>query len=309
MSILGLHHMTAIAADAQQNLDFYRDVLGLRFIKKTVNFDDPSVYHFYFADGAASPGSVLTFFPWAGIVRGEVGAGQISAIAFEAPAGSLEFWQAHLTKRGVSVTPIQNRFGSDGLAFKDPEGLPLEILGYTNPTDTPINATAEVSEANALRGLATPTLLTREAQPTIDFLADTMGAIRISEEGNRTRLSLGVEGARGSLDVLQDPKAPSGRQGFGTVHHIAVAIADDATQEAVQQKIAAAGHWVTPMRDRQYFHSIYFPEPAGVLCEIATLGPGFTVDEAPDKLGTGLMLPEFLEPRRAEIEAALVPVK
>ncbi len=306
--ILGLHHVTAFARDPQANLTFYRDVLGLRFIKKTVNFDDPGVYHFYFSDASASPGSVLTFFPWTGIVKGKVGAGQVSAIAFEVRGNSLDFWKAHLTGHDVAYTPIHGRFGEYGIALEDPDGLPLELIGVDGWIEASGWTTDSIEEKHAILGLAPPTILTRESAPTIQFLEQSVGAKISARQGERTRLSFGTPSPRTSIDVLEDSDAEPGTQGYGTVHHVAFAIEDDPSQEQLRAQIAAMPHPVSPVRDRQYFHSIYFPEPSGVLCEVATNGPGFAIDEAPEALGTALKLPEFLEGRRAEIEAMLPPV-
>ncbi|MGF1450322.1 MAG: ring-cleaving dioxygenase [Opitutales bacterium] len=307
--IQGLHHVTAIARDPQTNLSFYRDVLGMRFIKKTVNFDDPSVYHFYFADANASPGCVLTFFPWPNAVKGVLGAGQVATLAFAVRTDSLDFWKARLADHGIEATAIADRFGQPGLGFDDPEGLPLELLGTNENTGLTGRATDAIIQEQAIQCLAPPTLLTQHRAPTVRFLEETVGAKVSAEQGQRTRLSFDVSGPRNSIDVVEDPQASVGRQGYGSVHHVAFAIEDDATQQTLRAHIAGAGHTVTPMRDRQYFHSIYFPEPSGVLCEVATNGPGFAIDEAPEALGTKLMLPAFLENRRDEIEAILPPVQ
>lgn len=302
--LTGVHHLTAIASDPQQNIDFYAGLLGLRLVKKTVNFDDPSAYHLYYGDESGSPGSIITFFYWprhAG--RGRVGAGQVSAITFLAPADSLDFWAERL--RAHDVTTVRRvRFGEDTLAFADPDGIPIEIVAVA---DDPRGGWlgAGLGAEIALRGMHTVELTVREAAPTETLLTGDMGYRLVRREGNRARFTVGTGVSGETVDVIADPSAVAGLGGVGTVHHIAWSVPDDASQLTMRQRLVAAGYFVSDVRDRDYFHSIYYRERAGILFEIATATPGFAVDEAPDALGTSLRLPKQFAAYRAQIEAAL----
>jgi catechol 2,3-dioxygenase-like lactoylglutathione lyase family enzyme len=286
VKIPGIHHITAIASDPQRNLDFYTAVLGLRLVKLTVNFDDPGTYHFYFADEAGRPGSILTFFPWPGAMAGRHGSGQAAAISFSVP--TLDGWAARLP--GAKA---EQRFGQDLLSFADPDGLPLELI-------------AAGGAGSGIRGFHGVTLSEAGYESTAKLLTETFGYELSASEGNRFRYA-GMAG--NSVDLLCQPEARRGGMGAGTVHHVAFRTETDEAQRHWQTRLAEQGLNVTPILDRQYFRSIYFREPGGVLFEIATDPPGFATDEALDQLGTHLKLPPWLERARPEIEQALPKLK
>ena len=308
--IRSLHHVTATVADAQQDLDFYAGLLGLRLVKKTVNFDNPGVYHFYYGDETGTPSTIMTTFPYAGwgVPVGTQGAGQITVTSFSAPAGSLPGWRDRLADAAADFDEAPPRFGSPVLTVRDPSGLVLELIesgadarqGWTSP-GTP--------EGSALFGVHGVTLSVRSAGPTLEFLTGVLGWRVVAEEGPRTRLEVGAGGPGATLDVLESPSAPAAVNGLGTVHHVAMAVAGAEEQLAVREDLIARGWAVTEVRDRQYFTSIYFREPGGVLYEVATAGPGFLVDEEAHALGRELKLPPWEEPNRARIEDRLPEVR
>jgi len=302
--ILGIHHVTAIADDPQTNVDFYAGVLGLRLVKKTVNFDDPSTYHLYYGDGLGSPGTIMTFFPWPGVRRGTLGSGQTRATAFAIPASSLDFWRRRLEDAGVGTADVE-RFGVAGLAFTDPDGLPLELVATVRPDDIrePWGGSS-VPGQHAIRGFDGVTLVHADPAATERLLVDVMGFRRIAEDGTRVRYASGGGGSGTFVDLVRDPAAVPGRVAGGSVHHVAFRVADDPAQSEWMDRLFAAGHPTTDVKDRQYFHSIYFREPGGVLFELATDNPGFAIDEPVDALGGGLRLPPWLESARERIEAA-----
>jgi glyoxalase family protein len=301
----GLHHITAIASDPKQNLDFYTRVLGLRFVKKSVNQDDPGTYHLYYGDYAASPGTILTFFPWPGTRRGRPGTGQAYATAFSVPAASLTFWQQRLTALNVAASPVEKRFDDEVIALSDPDGLRLELV-FTRENDSrPPAPSDDVPAEFAIRGFHSSTLALVDAEATADVLTEKMGYRLASSSGQRSRYSAGAGGPGTYVDLLTDPTLPHGLNGAGTIHHVAFRVTDDATQVAAREQLLRSGLQVSPVIDRAYFKSIYYREPNGVLFEIATDGPGFAIDEPVETLGTHLSLPPRLEPLRTEIEAAL----
>ena len=304
--IAGLHHVTAIASDPQTNLDFYTEVLGLRFVKRTVNFDDPGTYHFYFGDDAGSPGTILTFFPWPGAVRGHAGAGEVARTAFSVPAASLEYWHQRLTDQGLLVERTGKRFDEQVLTFPDPDGMQIEIVAHADAGPANAPRFASVPPEHAIRGFFGVTLLEQNAAQTASIL-NVMGFQKIGEEGNRLRFSAPGRALGNHIDLLIDPNAKFGRSGAGSVHHIAFRATDDAAQHEWRQEIAKHLD-VTPVLDRTYFHSIYFREPGGVLFELATDPPGFTFDEPIESLGEELRIPQWLEPKRSFIEKRLPPV-
>ena len=305
MHLLGLHHITAIASDPRQNLAFYTQVLGLRFVKKSVNQDDPGTYHLYYGDYAGSPGTVLTFFPWMGLRRGRPGHGQAYATAYSVPSGSLSFWQERLARLGVPTAPIESRFADEVLPVFDPDGLRLELIA-TAETDLRLPAPAkDVPAANAIRGFHSSTLGLLEAGPTMSLLVGTMGYRQVAQAGPRTRFAVATGGPGTYVDLLTDPALPRGVNGAGTIHHVAFRTPNDAAQATAHREVARRGLSISPVIDRAYFKSIYYREPGGVLFEIATDQPGFTIDEPVESLGSKLGLPPHLEPHRAEIEAAL----
>jgi catechol 2,3-dioxygenase-like lactoylglutathione lyase family enzyme len=311
-SILGLHHVTAITADAQKNIDFYSGVLGLRLVKLTVNFDDPASYHLYYGDELGRPGSVLTFFAWPGAYRGRIGPPQVTVIAFAVPSGALDHWSKRLKEHGVDHQPPADRFGEPVLTFADPDGLRLEITSsveVTEPKGQPW-AAGPVPVEYAIHGFHSITVSEEGYENTAKLLTDVMGFKSIGHEQNRFRYRAGNgDGFASTVDLVCVPSAPHGGMGAGVVHHVAFRTPDDAQQKAWHKEIAAKGFNISPVMDRTYFHSIYYREPGGVLFEIATNNPGFTLDEPPDQLGTKLMLPPWLEPDRVAIEHAVPPVR
>jgi glyoxalase family protein len=303
-TISGIHHITAIASDPQANLDFYTGVLGMRLVKLTVNFDDPGTYHFYFGNDEGSPGSILTFFPWPGAYRGTVGNSQVSATTFAVPSGSLDYWTSRLEQQQVR-TDAGTRFGERVLRFADPDGLPLELVATPQADPTRAWHAGSVAAEHAICGFHSATLSEEGWEKTAALLVDVMGLRGQGNEGNRYRYAAAGRGAGTIVDVLCAPDARFGRSGAGTVHHIAWRTADDAHQLAWREDLVKGGYNVTPVIDRIYFHSIYFREPGGVLFEIATDPPGFALDESREHLGERLMLPQWLEPERAELERSL----
>ncbi len=311
-AISGIHHITAIAGDPQANLDFYRGVLGLRLVKQTVNFDDPGSYHFYFGDGVGSPGTIITFFPWPGAPRGVPGSGEVTATAFAVPVGSLDKWAGRLRELGVASTARSTRFGQGVLAFEDPDGTALELVESPGVETLPAWTGGGVDAAMAVRGFHSATISLRSLDHTADLLTRHFGMARGATEGARTRFTAAGTTAAGAnadvgsvIDLLHTPELARGRSGAGTVHHIAVRATGDAQQARWQRTLAEGGYAVTPVRERDYFRSVYFRERGGVLFEIATDGPGFAIDEPPDALGTSLKLPRMYEPDRAAIAGSL----
>jgi len=297
----GLHHVTAISGDAQETVDFYTAVLGLRLVKRTVNFDDPSTYHLYFGDETGAPGTILTFFPFRGASRGRVGKGQASATAFAVPPDSVEYWVERLTDLGVDADEPVERFGETVLALRDGDGQPVELVA----TDSPVEpwTGGPVPPAHAVRGFHGATLSSARPATTGSVLAE-LGFERVGRESDRTRYRAAGDRAA-VVDVLDDEDATPGRQGAGTVHHVAFRAPDDDAQFAARDRLLEAGLRVTGQKDRQYFRSVYFREPGGVLFEVATDGPGFAIDEDADALGTALTLPPWLEEDREFLEARL----
>jgi glyoxalase family protein len=305
MNLTGLHHITAIASDPKQNVDFYTRVLGLRFVKKSVNQDDPGTYHLYYGNYEASPGTILTFFPWPGMRRGRPGHGQAYATAYSIPAAAVEFWTSRLADLKVPTEPTVERFGDQVITLFDPDGLRLELVATQEADLRPPAPSLEVPAQFALRGFHSSTLGLTDQKATVQLLTAQMGYRKVAQAGHRTRFSVGKSGPGTYVDLLVDPKLPHGLNGAGTIHHIAFRTPDDASHEVAHGEIAQAGFHISPIIDRAYFKSIYYREPGGVLFEIATDQPGFTIDEPLESLGQHLGLPPRLEAHRAEIEAAL----
>jgi len=306
--LTGIHHITAIASDPQANIDFYAGLLGLRLVKKTVNFDDPSAYHLYYGDETGSPGSIVTFFYWPGSAgRGRVGSGQVTRISFSAAPEALPFWADRLGRAGVAATRV-TRFGEDTLAFADPDGIPVEIVAAAADTRTGW-ATAAVPAAYALRGLHTAEVSVAATAATEALIAGEMGYRLVRREAGRARFETGAGGPGSFIDVVAADDAPHGLGGVGTIHHIAWRVPDDVSERAMQDRLARAGYLVSPVRDRSYFRSIYYRERGGVLFEIATDVPGFPHDEPVASLGSALKLPRQFEHARAEIENLLPPLQ
>ncbi len=302
--ISGIHHITAIASDPQRNLDFYTGVLGLRLVKLTVNFDDPGTYHFYFADAEGRPGTILTFFPWPGARRGRPGNGQVSAVAFSVPPDALDYWQDRLRTHGVSTSAVHQRFEEAVLPLRDPDGLQLELVAHEEAPSLPAWDGGPVRAERAIRGFHHAAVWERDAEATAQLLAETFGFRPVGDDGGRFRFAAQESPGR-LVDVVNRPDGEAGVMGAGAVHHIAWRTPDDEKQKKWRRALIGLGYGVTPVKDRQYFHSIYFREPGGVLFEIATDPPGFTLDESRDELGTHLKLPPWLEESRSRIEEAL----
>jgi glyoxalase family protein len=305
LKIPGIHHITAIASDPQRNLDFYTQVLGLRLVKLTVNFDAPDTYHFYFGDGAGHPGSILTFFPWPDAHRGLHGTRQATMIAFSIPAGSTGFWVDRLKQQGMSPSTPIDRFGEEVVPFVDPDGLQLELVAVDSPPATSSWEEGPVPPEHALGGFHGVTLLEEGFEATSALLKETFGFQLTHEAENRARFEALSDQYGRHIDLISLPDAPLGRLGAGIVHHVAWRAADEAQQLAWRERLIELEYDVTPVLDRQYFHSIYFREPGGVLFEIATDPPGFATDEQTDCLGSSLKLPPWLEPQRAELMRTL----
>jgi glyoxalase family protein len=307
-TIAGLHHVTAITADAQKNIDFYCGVLGLRLVKLTVNFDDPGSYHLYYGDELGRPGTIMTFFAWPGGRPGAVGPPQVTATAFAVPADSLGYWSARLKEHNVELKSHADRFGERVLPFADPDGMPLEIIASANPQGLPWTK-GPIPAEHAVRAFHGVTLSEEGYENTAKLLTDVMGFHFIGGEQNRFRYRAAGDGMASTVDLLCVPDGREGSMGAGVVHHVAFRTKDDSQQAAWHKEIAQLGFNVSPVMDRTYFHSIYYREPGGVLFEIATEKPGFAVDESVDHLGGKLMLPAPLERYRAEIERVLPKVR
>jgi len=308
LRIPGIHHITVVAGDPQRNLDFYGGVLGLRLIKTTINFDAPDVYHFYYGDEVGHPGTILTFFPFPNAAKGRRGTGTVDAIAFSIPTGSLDYWTARLKDHGLAIGAPTMRFGEIVLSFTDPDGLRLELIAHDDDTRGGW-AGGPVPVEHAIRGFHGATLLVRDTEPTARLLTETMGFTVAGEEGDRTRYAMG-DGAPGAqVDLVGAPDLAPGGVAAGITHHIAWRTPDEESELRWRRELSALGLDVTGVRDREYFRSIYFHEPGGILFEIATDPPGFTVDESVADLGSSLKLPAWYEPRRAQIERALPPLR
>ena len=304
--IVGLHHVTAIASDPQRNLDFYTEVLGLRFVKRTINFDDPGTYHFYFGNDIGAPGTILTFFPWPHAAKGRIGAGEVIATAFSIPVGSWDFWAERLKTKRVSYTE-DRRFDSRILTLSDPDGMILELVEHKEDQAGDAPRFSDISPDKAIQGFYGVTLLEANLARTEKVLT-VMGLQKIAEENGIARFAPEGASLGRFIDVKIDPAAAVGRMGTGTVHHIAFRNPDDAAQ-AEWRKVLSRFLSVTPVQDRTYFHSIYFREPGGVLFEMATDNPGFLIDEPIESLGEALRIPEWYEPMRPQIEARLTPLE
>lgn len=307
--IQGIHHITAIAGDPQANVDFYHNLLGQRLIKKTVNFDDPGTYHFYFGDEIGTPGTILTFFPWRGAVRGRRGNGEVAATAYTIRPGSVDFWQKRLSEHGVTPGERQKRFGAEVLPFQDPDGMIIEFIVDDGPAAIEVWEDGPIPAEHVLRGFHSATLWVGDAAGTADLLTHSMGYTLAGQEGHRYRFRAVGENSGRFIDLLERPGELHGRLGAGSVHHIAFRTVDDDEQLEYLSALRGQGYNVTPVQDRQYFRSIYFRAPSGVLFEVATDAPGFLYDEPVEALGTSLKLPPWLEPNRARISQILPDFK
>lgn len=307
MNINGIHHITAIASDPATNVAFYTQVLGLRLVKKTVNFDDPQTYHLYYGDEVGTPGTVLTFFPWANARRGTPGVGQVLSWAFRVPSGSLEYWKQRLSARKVADLSSFVRFGRKGLSFRDHDNFLIDIVESDEATESRVWMKTDVPREYAIQGFYGATLGVAAHGPTGKLL-ERLGAELGKTEGAAQRYTIGRGPARSRLDLQAIPGSARGQGGAGTIHHIAFRTPSDEAQAECLRELRKEGFAVSPVQDRSYFHSIYFTEPGGVLFEVATDSPGFTVDETLEALGTQLRVPVWLEPHKKELERVLPPL-
>jgi glyoxalase family protein len=307
--ILGLHHVTATVDRAQADLDFYRALLGLRLVKKTVNFDNHHVYHFYYGDERGTPGTIWTTFPYAGhgVRIGSKGAGQITVTSFSVPSNSLDFWATRFSDQGLRVDDRRSRWSEDSIVIADPSGLAIELVANDDDPRTPWARTT-IAHDSAVRGLHSVSLTIRSLAETIAFMTEILGFQTADESEDGTRLAVNGTMPGHLVDLIHAPDATPAVNGLGTVHHVAFAIADAEAQQRLRDDLIGRGHDVTPVMDRQYFQSIYFREPGGVLFEVATMRPGFTVDEPVEALGQELKLPPWEELNRPAIERGLPPI-
>jgi glyoxalase family protein len=304
----GIHHITTIAGPAARNVDFYTRTLGLRLVKKTVNFDDSGTYHLYYGDESGHPGTILTFFPWAHAAPGRLGIGETQETAFRVPEGAIGFWLQRFIERGVKHEDVQKRFGESVLPFQDPDGTRLSLVAVPNIVHEPAWA-RDIASENAIRGFHSASLLLDDSAATGAILTDVLGFSEVGREGNVTRYRAANTSSGGIVDLRAAGGFLPARMGAGSVHHIAFRASDDAEQAAMVKKLRENhGIATTEQKDRNYFRSVYFREPGHVLFEIATDEPGFAVDEPVASLGEALKLPPFLEKHRAEIEAVLPQV-
>jgi glyoxalase family protein len=308
LKLRGIHHITAIATDPQRNVDFYTQLLGLRLVKRTVNFDDPANYHLYFGDRVGSPGTIVTFFPWPGARRGSRGTGQVVATSFAVRPDAIDFWKRRLHDQHVLAEETAARFGRRVLRFSDPDGLMLELIESEHFGASQIQK-SDVPNNFALHGFNAPTLEVQLAKLTEQLLIGTFGFEMISEERGRRRFSLNPNLPDAHIDLVERPDVGTGNISAGTVHHIAFRAADEHEQLQWRSLLEEIGLAVTPVIDRQYFHSIYFREPGGILFEIATDEPGFATDESVEHLGEALKLPPQYEEHRGSIERVLPPLE
>jgi glyoxalase family protein len=336
--VLGIHHITAIARNPQRNIDFYSGLMGLRLVKLTVNFDDPTTYHLYYGNSLGRPGTILTFFPWSEAPTGYRGTGQVTAISFLIPSNSMTYWIDRLKSNGISFVGPSKRFSDEFVSFHDPDGLMLELISPSSndpqgqqllqQTDNDIWKESPISKEHAIRGFHSATLSEEGYERTASLLTDTMGFKLLAKDNKEDRFRFGIleknnnnhEANSGStesfksigsfVDIVCQPEISRGYIGIGTVHHIAWRAANDRHQIDLRKRIVEEAKLnPTPVIDRTYFHSVYFREPGGILFEIATDPPGFAIDERPEDLGKHLKLPQWLEPVRGKLEQLLPPVK
>jgi glyoxalase family protein len=303
--ITGIHHITAIAGNAKRNVDFYTGALGLRMVKRTVNFDDPGTYHFYYGNEKGAPGTILTFFPWEGIAGGRNGTGMATEIGYSVNKESLAFWAERFRDLNVPQGVTAERMGETYLPFQDPDGLNISLIASHDADDRQPWSTAEIPAEVGTKGFHSVTLSLREIEPTVSILTDIFGYRQERQEGNRYRFRTDAIPTAAIVDLVEAPKEGRGLNGGGTNHHVAFRVANEEMQMAFREKILSRGLHITPKINRDYFFSVYFREPGGVLFELATDNPGFTVDEPLDQLGEHLKLPVQYEPMRKEIEKSL----
>ena len=305
----GIHHVTAIAGNPQQNIDFYTGLLGLRLVKLTVNFDNPNTYHLYYGDELGRPGTVLSFFAWPGAASGSRGSGQAVGVAFSIPEGTLNYWAEYLSRRGIRVVQQSTHFDEQMFSFYDPDGLQIDMIAHRDTDMYPAWSSGPIPPTSAIRGIYGVTLLEASIERTHAFLTEILGFRQVKAGGNRFRYEIGNGGPGTFLDVLSFPGIPPGQAALGTIHHLAWRATEDEQHLALQQRLTSLGFTLTQGIDRLYYPSYTFREPGGVLFEIASNQPGFTIDEPPEQLGTHLVLPPWLEARRAELQQVLPPLR
>ena len=309
MTVHGIHHITAISGPAQENLDFYSGVLGMRLVKRSVNQDDPGTYHLFYADGEGSPGTDLTFFPWSRSAPPRKGVGLTVEVSLAVPPGSLDYWRDRLSSFSVEIGEREKRFGEPTLTFVDPHGMELALVElaeerpFTPWPESPVPVEMQVV------GLHSARLWERELAPTAGFLRDVLGFEKVGQEGDWHRYGVAGGGSGALLDIRELPEERRGSWGVGSVHHIAWRVPNEEAELELREEVAAAGRRPTEVIDRFWFRSVYFMEPGGVLFELATDGPGFAIDENPHELGESLILPPWLEPKRQRIEEVLPPLE
>ena len=307
--IVGLHHITAIAGDAQRNFDFYTKVLGLRLVKKTVNFDDPQTYHFYFGDEVGTPGTILTFFPWANVRKGKNGAGMATEIGYSVPQGSLKFWKERFEKLDIPHDVMSERFGERHLAFQDPDGLWLNLIEAKHKDDRTGWKTDNIKSDAVIKGFHTVTLTLNNIKATAAILTEVFGYKQVEKDDNLYRYQTDAVENAALVDLLEEPQAQRGINAGGTNHHVAFRVKDEEALMQIREKIVARGLHITEKINRDYFFSLYFREPGGVLFEIATDNPGFATDETVENLGSSLQLPDQYKSMRDQIEKGLPEIK
>lgn len=304
----GLHHITAIAGNAKRNYNFYANILGLRLVKKTVNFDDPGTYHLYYGDKQGTPGTIITFFPWEGITQGRRGARQATEIGYSVPEGSLDFWLKRFETHNVIYNKVAEKFGEPYLTVLDPDGLKLELIVSKTPDNRLPWETDDIKAENAAKGFYNTTITTNKIQPTADILTGVFGYRLLEQHVNRYRFITDAVGTANIIDLVEIPAEIAGHVAGGSVHHVAFRVKNEEVLMQYHERIAAMGLHITEKIDRNYFFSLYFREPGGVLFELATDNPGFAVDEPVDELGTHLKLPEQYEHLRSSLEETLPPL-
>jgi glyoxalase family protein len=321
LGVFGIHHITAVAKNPQRNIDIYVGLLGLRLVKLTVNFDDPTTYHLYYGDSVGHPGTILTFFPWSDAPRGHRGTGQVTAVSFLVPVGSINYWTERLKRAHISFVGPSKRFGDEFISFHDPDGLVLELVSPSDnreefSEDTSVWKESPVDLKYAIRGFHSATLSEEGYERTASLLTNILKCKLITKNDKESRFRFQVVEKHdrtptigSTIDILCQPDTSRGYVGIGTVHHIAWRAADDGHQLDLRERIIDDANLdPTPVIDRIYFHSVYFREAGGILFEIATDPPGFTTDEKPEDLGKQLKLPEWLEPMRGRLEQVLPPL-
>ncbi|WP_249871548.1 ring-cleaving dioxygenase [Oceanobacillus saliphilus] len=301
----GIHHITAIVNDPQVNFDFYSRVLGLRLVKKTINFDRPEVYHLYFGNESGDPGTIITFFPWPKLAKGRIGSGQVGTTSYIIPIGAMEFWKERLENEGIPFT-FESRFNETYIQFNDPDGLQLELVERDVVSENNWS-TDEIEQEHTIRGFGGATLYSAQPNQTVNVLENLLGMEFVTQEGDYLRFK--TEASLGNVIDIKLSPSVRGLAGAGTIHHIAWRAKDEAELQEWRNRVETKGFQPTEVKDRNYFKALYFQETGGILFEIATDPPGFAVDEAPDELGTKLMLPSWFEAKRKELEEILPPIE